>query len=102
MVDSFSPIKECREGMLVPIKVVPNASQNKIVGWENGVLKIRINAVAEKGKANQAVISFLAKTWKIPKSSLSIYSGETHRNKILLIRDLPKKELPFLTYTQVT
>lgn len=88
-----SPLKNSKEGVLIPVKVVPKASKNAIVGWENDELKVRLNAVPEKGQANEELIAFLAKTWKIPKTSLTIYSGETSRHKKVLIRNFTAEEL---------
>ncbi len=66
-------------------KSFPGASFNTVVGWENEELKVRLTAVPEKGKANDALIAFLAKLWKLPKSAFSIESGKTSRHKKLLI-----------------
>lgn len=86
-------LKESKEGVILPVKVVPKASKNEIVGWENDELKVRLNAVPEKGEANAELIAFLAKTLKRPKSSLSIYSGETSRHKKVLIQGLLATQL---------
>jgi uncharacterized protein len=72
------------------IKVTPKASADRIQGWaedEEGarVLKVVVTAVPEDGKANKAVIALLAKRLKLPKSALTIASGETSRRKTLLI-----------------
>jgi len=74
------------DGILVPIKIIPKASSDKIVGWEENALKIRITAIPEKGEANQSVIKILSKTLKIAKSNIVIVKGETSRNKIILFR----------------
>lgn len=81
-------IQDSKEGAVLPVKVVPRSAKNAIVGWENDELKVRLNAAPEKGEANEELISFLAKTWKIPKSSISILSGKTSRHKKLLIHDV--------------
>ena len=72
------------------VKVTPKASADRIQGWaedEAGerVLKIAVTAVPEDGKANKAVIALLAKRLKLPKSAITIASGETARRKTLLI-----------------
>ena len=90
---SNSNFKETKNGLILPVKVVPKASKNAIVGWENGELKVRLNAIPEKGEANEELIAFLAKSWKLPKSSLSIHSGETSRHKKILIRGINKEQL---------
>ena len=72
------------------VKVTPKASADRIQGWagdEAGekILKIAVTAVPEDGKANKAVIALLAKRLKLPKSAITIASGETARRKTLLI-----------------
>ena len=47
--------------MLIQVKVTPNASEDKVIGMDGEVLKIKVRATPEKGKANQAVIDLLAK-----------------------------------------
>lgn len=67
----------------IQVKVIPKASRNEIVGWEDEELKIRIKAVQERGKANEMLIRFLADTLKIAKSQIEIARGETNRHKRL-------------------
>lgn len=72
------------------VKVTPNAGRDGIDGAETGadgesMLKARVTAVPEKGKANKALIEILAKSMKLPKSSISVISGDTARKKILRI-----------------
>ena len=73
------------EGINLPIKVVPKCNRTEIVAWENGELKIRLAAIPEKGEANQELIRFLAKFFKLPKSSFVITHGETSRHKIVQV-----------------
>jgi uncharacterized protein len=47
------------------------------------VLRVRVNAVPDKGKANAAVVALLAKALGVPKSAISVVSGETARLKTL-------------------
>lgn len=72
----------------IRVKLTPSAKKTEIVGWaddENGecYLKVSVTAVPEKGKANKALITLLAKHFKIPKSSISIVRGGTERLKTL-------------------
>ena len=76
------------------VETVPKSAKNALVGWENGELKIRLNAVPEKGAANQTLIAFLAKYLDVPKSALALMSGETSRHKKILITGID------LTYLQ--
>jgi len=84
------PFKIHTEGLTVAIRLAPNARSCAFGGrmdTGNGqtALKVSINAVPEDGKANKELIEFLAKSWKLPKSSLSLLSGHTSRLKVILI-----------------
>ncbi len=59
-------------------------------------LKVTVTVIAEDGKANEAVIKFLAKTWRVPKSNLTLLSGHTDRNKVILISGRPENLMPEL------
>ena len=76
--------------MKISIKVIPNAKQNEIVeGFDEAgarILKVRVNQPPEDGKANKVAIELLAKYLKVKKSTVSIISGETSRNKIIEIK----------------
>lgn len=76
--------------MLVSLRVTPNAAADRIEGTEtrddgNTVLRIRVTAVPDKGKANAAVIALLAKAIGVPKSAITLVSGETARLKTVRI-----------------
>jgi uncharacterized protein YggU (UPF0235/DUF167 family) len=84
----------------VSVRLTPNGGRDLIDGMETGsdgdaYLKARVSAVPEKGKANKALIILLAKTLGVPKSAISLLSGDTARKKILRIdgdpEDLSKK-----------
>ncbi|MCE5341212.1 MAG: DUF167 domain-containing protein [Planctomycetaceae bacterium] len=63
------------------IKVVPGSSKTIVAGLYNGMLKVRLAAPPEKGKANQALIELLAEKFNIPKNSIAIISGQTSKVK---------------------
>ena len=64
------------EGIL-RVKVIPKASRSEVVGWEGDTLRVRIAALPEKGKANQELLRTLAKWLGVPRSSLTLISGDT-------------------------
>ncbi len=67
------------------IKVIPNSSKNEIIEkMSDGTIKIKLKAPPIDGKANEELIKFLAKEWKIPKNNIEIKSGKTSKNKILI------------------
>jgi len=74
--------------------VIPEMNHNEIVGWQNDTLKIKINASAQKGKANKELINFLSKEWNIPKRNLEIKKGRKSNIKILKIENVSSLSLP--------
>lgn len=77
----------------MPVRAVPRASKNEIQGIHGDALKVRLQAPPVEGKANLALIRFLSDALNIPRSQLSIASGETGRNKAVLITGITKTEL---------
>ena len=65
--------------------MVPNASRNEICGWQESVLKIKLQAVPEGGRANRALCAFLAKTLHCRQREVQIVSGEKSREKVVEI-----------------
>jgi len=59
-----------------------------IVGVVGDALKLAVTAPPVEGKANQAVIEFFAEFFAIPRSSVSIASGETSRNKVVRVNGI--------------
>ncbi|MEI2299199.1 DUF167 domain-containing protein [Ensifer sp. MJa1] len=79
----------------VTVRLTPNGGRDAIERLEAAAdgeehLKVRVSAVPEKGRANQALIALLAKKLGLPKSRLSLISGETQRKKILRIEGDPE------------
>ena len=86
-------MKNPNGAITLSVKIIPNAGKNQVVGWENGFLKIRIQAPPEKGKANQELINYLSSLLDLPKSSITLLRGETSRKKLLLIEGITHEEL---------
>lgn len=86
-------IRETTKGVLLPVRAVPRASKNEIRGIHGDALKVRLQAPPVEGKANQALIRFLSDALDIPRSQISIASGETGRNKAVLITGITKETL---------
>ena len=95
-------IKQTSEGILVNIKIVPNSSKNDII-LEDEFVKVKITAQPIEGKANKALIEFLSKKFKIPKTSIEIVKGETNKEKTLLFKttDEEKQSLIISSLTKV-
>ncbi|MCM1010824.1 MAG: DUF167 domain-containing protein [Fusobacterium sp.] len=77
--------KQTDNGALISFKISPNASKNEIIKTEDGI-KIKITAQPIDNKANKALIEFLSKQFKIPKTSIEIVKGHTSKEKTLLLK----------------
>ncbi len=75
------------------IKVIPSASQNRIVGFYNGRLKITITAAPENNKANKGLIKFLAEKLEVSKQSIQITAGEISPYKTIEIEGISQKNI---------
>ena len=71
--------------LLLRLLVQPRASRNELAGLHNDALKLRLTTPPVEGRANQAVIAFLAKRLRLPKSALTIKSGQQSREKQVVI-----------------
>ena len=63
------------------VRVQPRASKNEVAGLMDGALKIRLQAAAVEGRANDALCEFLAEILKRPKSAVRILAGDRSRTK---------------------
>ena len=73
---------------MVNVRVIPRASRNQIQGVLGDALKIRLQAPPVEGKANEALVRFLADILDLPARNISLLSGETGRNKRVLLKTL--------------
>jgi uncharacterized protein (TIGR00251 family) len=79
------PIHESAGGVGFAVKVQPRAKKNAIVGELGDALKISLTAPPIEGRANEACIEFLANLLEVPRSSVSIASGESSRRKVIRV-----------------
>ena len=79
-------LRPCGEGVVISVRVQPNARKHEIVGPHGGDLKIKIKAPPVEGKANAALIEFLAEVLAVSKSAIEIVRGNSSRNKHILVR----------------
>lgn len=79
-------------GLLVKIRIVPNSSKNDII-IEDEFVKVKVTAQPIENKANKALVEYLSKTFKVPKTSIEIVKGETSKEKTLLFNVSEEKEL---------
>jgi len=89
-----------KAGVILSIRTQPGSSKNRIIGEYGGRLKLAVTVAPEKGKANNAVTELLANTLHIRKSSIRIISGESSRDKRLMIEGLTPKDIKSLLNLQ--
>lgn len=78
-----------RKGAALAIRVTPRASKNEIIEIQaDGTVRVRLTAPPSEGKANEALIQFLAEVLDVPRSSLEIIAGHSGRDKLVSILDL--------------
>ena len=82
-------IKDNPDGLVLSVRVQPKASKNAIRGVHGDALKVALTAPPVEGAANKALIAFMAKCLGFPKTAVEILSGQTSRNKRLLLRIEP-------------
>lgn len=76
------------DSVRLTVQVQPNAKRSEVLGFENGVLRVKVSAPPVEGKANKGVIELLSKTLGIKKSSIEIQKGATSKRKVVLIEDI--------------
>lgn len=90
---SIIQVKESKKGLTFEIQVTPRASHSEIAGRQDGALKLKVTAQPVDGAANEACLKLLTKALKLRKSQLEILTGEKSRKKIVLVKDINKKDL---------
>ena len=79
------PIRESGDGVSFAVKVHPRAKKDAITGEIGDAIKLSLTTPPVEGRANEACIEFFAKLLKVPRSSVSIASGLSSRNKVIRI-----------------
>jgi uncharacterized protein (TIGR00251 family) len=90
---SSDVIREIEGGVVFTVKIVPGSSRTGVSGLFDGMVKIKVSAPPEKGKANRCLVEFLAKQVGIKKNAVSIISGETNPVKDVRLLGVSAKEI---------
>jgi uncharacterized protein (TIGR00251 family) len=77
----------------ITIQVQPNARRNEVLGFEDGILHIKIAAPPVKGKANKELVLFLSQLIGVSRGSINIKSGLTSRRKAIAIAGLDRDQI---------
>jgi uncharacterized protein (TIGR00251 family) len=81
------------DGVLLPVRAQPGSRQSGIRGEQAGALKVCVTQVAEKGKANKALVKVLCDALELRNSQVELIAGETAAQKRFLIREITLEEL---------
>lgn len=76
----------------VALRVVPNSKRSAVAGRHGDAFKIKVQAPAVDGKANAALLAFLAETLGVKEGALRLVSGTAARDKVVEISGLPPGE----------
>ena len=87
------PIRDTVAGAVFVIKIHPRAKKDAITGVVGDALKLAVTAPPLDGRANEACIEFFANLFAVPRSSITIASGETSRRKLIRVAGLAAEEL---------
>jgi len=87
------PIHESSGAVSFAVKVHARAKKNAITGEIGNALKLSLTSPPVEGRANQACIEFFAKLLKVPRSSVTIASGQASRQKVIRVSRLSAEEV---------
>ena len=79
------------QGVSFAVKVHPRAKKDAITGELGDALKVSLTTPPVEGRANDACIEFFAKLLKVPRSSVTIASGQTSRNKVIRVTGVSRE-----------
>jgi len=85
-------IKQTPEGSVLLVLAVVRSSRTEIVDLHQERCRIKVKAPPVDGEANAALTSFLAKTFGLAKSRVSLKQGQTSKQKAFLLRDLDARQ----------
>ena len=84
-------LKETRATVVVHVQ--PNASQNRVTRFQDGVLHLKIAAPPVKGRTNQELSRFLSDIFDVPKGNITIEKGMASRKKVIAVKGLTQYQV---------
>ena len=85
MDDAADFVQDVGDGCTVSVRVHPGARKNGVSGVHAGAVKISLTTPPVDGRANDALIAFVAELLRVPRGRVSLVSGMTSRSKVLRI-----------------
>jgi uncharacterized protein len=86
-------VQEDGNGVVFTVKVVPGSSRTAATGILGGMVKIKVAAPPEKGKANQALVAFLAECLGVRKNDVTILAGQSNPVKQVQVTGISAQAL---------
>lgn len=86
-------VEPWNNGAAFLVKAHAGARCDRLAGVHNGMLKVEVTTVPEKGKANKAIIRLLARALAVAAADIELLSGDTNPRKRFGVRGVPEKEL---------
>lgn len=93
LVISSLNIRDSLDGCTLPVRVHPGARRSGIAGVHDGALKVSLTTPPTDGRANHALVAFLAEILHIPRARITLLTGAASRSKTLRIAGLSAIEL---------
>jgi uncharacterized protein len=85
--------RDSSDGVVFPVRVIPNAKQNQIIGVEGDAIKIRLAARPIEGRANEALIEFISAYFNLRRSNVEIVRGAKSSRKVMRLRGKTASQL---------
>ncbi len=74
------------DSALLRVRVQPRASKDEVAGWDGATLRVRVTAAPVDGEANQALLSLLARVFRLPRSAVTLVRGSHARDKLVSVQ----------------
>lgn len=84
-------VQDSSQGVTFAVKVHPRAKKNAITGELGDALKVSLTTPPVEGRANEACTEFFANLLKVPRSSVTIASGQASRNKVIRVAGVSRE-----------
>nr|WP_267874051.1 DUF167 domain-containing protein [Massilia soli] len=68
------------------VQVTPNAKKTEVIGVLDDALKLKLQAQPIEGKANEALVRYLAETLSVPRSAVTVTHGQASKRKLVEVR----------------
>lgn len=96
MIEDWFRIDRATNTITLALHVQPNARRSEVVGPHGAALKIRIATPPVSGKANAALLTFIADAFAVPRKQVRLVRGRSARDKVVEVRGSPVSPLSLI------